>query len=871
MKRIILIFYLLAATVAGFSQATDQQLTSQANVIRNETSPGGNTKGRIADMFQAETNSKQSIYGWLAVEPTSNVYTVSVTAPVSYADRLWYVIKFPSANEGSATLNINSLGAKAIKKNTIEDLSAGDIVAGGIYMLAYDGTNFQIIGGMGSSGGGTGVQSVTGDGVDNTDPLNPVLVFPTKSDIGLGSVENTALSTWPGSSNITTLGTISTGSWNATTIPISKGGTGLTVVGSSLQWMRANSSANGIEYFTPTANMLPYSPSGGISATDVQAMGAELDAEKTNLLWPDVEFTTNHTGALTDINKVVQMNSASALTYTIPTNASVAFPIGTYLLIRNKGTGGLTIDQPGGVVLNLAEGASFPVSIKGVTVTAHKTATNTWDIEGVPIASSGGTGTVSDVSVVTANGVSGSVANSTTTPAITLTLGAITPTTVNGVTLSGSSTPSLAVAGTSSISGTNTGDQTSVSGNAGTATALQTARTIGIITGDGTSSGSTFNGTANNTNTFTLATVNSNVGTFGSATQSNIITVNGKGLVTAVSSQTVTPAITSVTGLGTGIATALANNTGSAGAPVLYNGSGGTPSSINLSNATSYPSATESLSGIAELATQTETDGFTDDARIVTPLKLHTNLKRRSTKTANFSVVQSDAGATLDVNGSSTITCTVDQLTQGDQIFITNRGTSNVSFAAGSGLALAGLATLKPGFAAVIDYNANNAATVYGGDVAAGSTSVLYQNTNQVAASGSSETDLYSYTMPANTLSATGESVIIDITGTFAASANTKTIRVKLGATTIFTTGALAITAATKWTLICKTIRVSDTSQKTTVTITSNPASSLLAPMDFTTSTETLSTSNILKVTGQGGASSDVVAEWVKITKSGSL
>jgi hypothetical protein len=46
-------------------------------------------------------------------------------------------------------------------------------------------------------------------------------------------------------------------------------------------------------------------------------------------------------------------------------------------------------------------------------------------------ASGAGSGTVTDVSVVTANGVSGSVATSTTTPAITLTLGAITPTSVS--------------------------------------------------------------------------------------------------------------------------------------------------------------------------------------------------------------------------------------------------------------------------------------------------------------------------------------------------------------------------------------------------------------------------------------------------------
>jgi hypothetical protein len=81
--------------------------------------------------------------------------------------------------------------------------------------------------------------------------------------------------------------------------------------------------------------------------------------------------------------------------------------------------------------------------------------------EGCTVASGGG-GTVSSVSVTTANGVSGSVANATTTPAITLTLGAITPSSVAAVgTVTGSN-----------LSGTNTGDQTTITGNAGTATAL---------------------------------------------------------------------------------------------------------------------------------------------------------------------------------------------------------------------------------------------------------------------------------------------------------------------------------------------------------------------------------------------------------------
>jgi len=71
-------------------------------------------------------------------------------------------------------------------------------------------------------------------------------------------------------------------------------------------------------------------------------------------------------------------------------------------------------------------------------------------IDFVPGGGGGGSGTVTDVSVVTANGVSGSVANSTTTPAITLTLGAITPSSVASV---GSVTGS-------NLSGTNTGNVT---------------------------------------------------------------------------------------------------------------------------------------------------------------------------------------------------------------------------------------------------------------------------------------------------------------------------------------------------------------------------------------------------------------------------
>ena len=65
-----------------------------------------------------------------------------------------------------------------------------------------------------------------------------------KTTMSLNNVENTALSTWAGSSNITTLGTITTGTWSGSTIAVNKGGTGKT---SWTQW--------GVLYASGTAEL----------------------------------------------------------------------------------------------------------------------------------------------------------------------------------------------------------------------------------------------------------------------------------------------------------------------------------------------------------------------------------------------------------------------------------------------------------------------------------------------------------------------------------------------------------------------------------------------------------------------------------------
>lgn len=88
---------------------------------------------------------------------------------------------------------------------------------------------------------------------------------------------------------------------------------------------------------------------------------------------------------------------------------------------------------------------------------------------------------------------------------------------------------------TGNVTGNVTGN---IAGNADTATKWATARNLSL-TGDGTATLASVDGSAAVSAALTLATVNSNVGSFGSGTQVTSLTVNAKGLVTAASNTTI--------------------------------------------------------------------------------------------------------------------------------------------------------------------------------------------------------------------------------------------------------------------------------------------------------------------------------------------
>jgi hypothetical protein len=92
-----------------------------------------------------------------------------------------------------------------------------------------------------------------------------------KADVGLSNVEDTALSSWPGSSSISVLGEVTSGTWNADIISTNKGGT--------------NSSSN------PTAGAIAFGNGSGYEFSSTGASGQVLRANNSGApFWADLAF-----------------------------------------------------------------------------------------------------------------------------------------------------------------------------------------------------------------------------------------------------------------------------------------------------------------------------------------------------------------------------------------------------------------------------------------------------------------------------------------------------------------------------------------------------------------------------------------------------
>lgn len=121
------------------------------------------------------------------------------------------------------------------------------VTVSGVHQLTIDGrdTSIRVLGNLYLSSGSinlvSGNYKMNGSnlskssfGIDTTNYLlkannlsDLASISTAKTNLSLNNVENTALSTWAGTTNITTLGTIGTGTWNGSLLTGTYGGTGV--------------------------------------------------------------------------------------------------------------------------------------------------------------------------------------------------------------------------------------------------------------------------------------------------------------------------------------------------------------------------------------------------------------------------------------------------------------------------------------------------------------------------------------------------------------------------------------------------------------------------------------------------------------------
>jgi len=109
----------------------------------------------------------------------TNAKTITLNpAPGSYYDGLCFAFKNETQNTGAVTINVNGMGAKAIKKPNGNDVPAGFLKSGSIYTVRYNGTNF-ILQGSDSAGNARPEHVLAGktfsndDGPDQVGTLKP--------------------------------------------------------------------------------------------------------------------------------------------------------------------------------------------------------------------------------------------------------------------------------------------------------------------------------------------------------------------------------------------------------------------------------------------------------------------------------------------------------------------------------------------------------------------------------------------------------------------------------------------------------------------------------------------------------------------------
>lgn len=175
---------------------------------------GASPPSQIDNSIRALMGATKREHDWRNYSVTStgsaNAYVLTYSvAPDAYYTGQRFAFKTNFAVTGAATVNVNSLGAKTIKKivsGASTDLSSGDIASGDYIDLVYDGTNFVWV----NKGTATPVSNAS-------DSVAGIVELATTAEVLTGTATDRAVTPdalaalWEQGSDIASAGTISVG------------------------------------------------------------------------------------------------------------------------------------------------------------------------------------------------------------------------------------------------------------------------------------------------------------------------------------------------------------------------------------------------------------------------------------------------------------------------------------------------------------------------------------------------------------------------------------------------------------------------------------------------------------------------------------
>ena len=123
----------------------DGQTTPSANIPLGGYKITNLAAGTNATDAVNYSQLQSSAAKYLSVSGTDTITASLTPALTVYTAGDTFSFTVANTNTTSVTINIDSLGAKAITRDGSTALAAGDLVAGEIVMIVYDGTRFQVI------------------------------------------------------------------------------------------------------------------------------------------------------------------------------------------------------------------------------------------------------------------------------------------------------------------------------------------------------------------------------------------------------------------------------------------------------------------------------------------------------------------------------------------------------------------------------------------------------------------------------------------------------------------------------------------------------------------------------------------------------